>query len=501
MTKIDWRTRLAIILVVAAALRFVDLGSESLWADEAFTWRWSQLSHSDLWGASARFEYNPPLYFSIQRLWLVFGSSEFALRSLSAVLGSLTCIIIYFVASALADRRTAEIATAMAATQAVLVAYSQEARAYAFTTFLLILAIWATLGIMRGSEKSPKTVTLYALTYTITTTAALYTHYACLAFLVLVNISFSIYWLVSRSQSKRLLPIWLMANIGVLLAWVWWLPTFVLQLKERVAVDWINQPSPTFALFTWLRLYSERYIEFAGKWGQITPPLALLVLFGIVRVIQARNWIFLPVVIVALGWPILAWLPGMIGGSVWVERVLVPSVPFGIILMAFGIAGIPWRHVRNGTVVTVLTIQSANVLAYYQAALKAPWDELATTIATNRSDRAAYLVVGDYFQGPFGYYADQAGLPKHDFVIQLGEGLPSEFPDLQTYRRYYQPLLLDQLVPKLIDYEDVWLVVRRRAGDNKGPEEFLTALSGFGTPVRQWQFEPSLQLFQIQRTN
>src|SRR3712207_2322317 len=89
------------ITALGAALRWFQLGAEPLYTDEAFSWGWAQLPHSVIWGYAAALEYNPPLFFSLQRLWLVFGHSEAALRSLPALLGVLTIRLVFWTGRAL----------------------------------------------------------------------------------------------------------------------------------------------------------------------------------------------------------------------------------------------------------------------------------------------------------------------------------------------------------------------------------------------------------------
>src|SRR4051794_37718045 len=70
------------IVALGAALRLFRLDAQPLWSDEGYSWMWAHLPHAALWGYAARFEYNPPLFFSLQRFWLALGDSEAALRSL-----------------------------------------------------------------------------------------------------------------------------------------------------------------------------------------------------------------------------------------------------------------------------------------------------------------------------------------------------------------------------------------------------------------------------------
>jgi predicted membrane-bound mannosyltransferase len=120
------------IVALGAALRLFRLGARPLGGDEGFSWMWTHLPHPALWGAAARFEYNPPLFYSLQRLWLAFGDSEAALRSLPALLGVLLLPLVFWIGRATSGGRTGLLAALLAATSAPLVAYSQEARMYSF---------------------------------------------------------------------------------------------------------------------------------------------------------------------------------------------------------------------------------------------------------------------------------------------------------------------------------------------------------------------------------
>jgi uncharacterized membrane protein len=91
---------LVFIVLAGAALRIFHLGAEPLWTDEAASWRFAHLTHQDLWGSVGRFETNPPLYYSLQRLSLAFGQSEASLRSISALFGTLSIPIVCRVSDA-----------------------------------------------------------------------------------------------------------------------------------------------------------------------------------------------------------------------------------------------------------------------------------------------------------------------------------------------------------------------------------------------------------------
>ena len=65
------------ILALAASLRFVQLGHDSLWVDEAFSARIAGANFSDLFDQATSADPNPPLYWVLLHGWIaVFGDSE-----------------------------------------------------------------------------------------------------------------------------------------------------------------------------------------------------------------------------------------------------------------------------------------------------------------------------------------------------------------------------------------------------------------------------------------
>src|SRR5512143_565563 len=80
---------LLFILALAVVLRFYLLDGQSFWNDEGNSARIAERS-LQLIAEGAAGDIHPPLYYFLLHFWRgAFGSSEFALRSLSAALGVL----------------------------------------------------------------------------------------------------------------------------------------------------------------------------------------------------------------------------------------------------------------------------------------------------------------------------------------------------------------------------------------------------------------------------
>jgi uncharacterized membrane protein len=150
------------LTVIGAILRFYNLGYNSLWLDEASTLTFAVQSIPDIWQATTAGEFNPPLFYWIEHIMLIFGNSEVVLRFIPALLGVLTIPLVYLVGREFMDRNTGIIAAAAFAFSPFLLFYSQEARAYSMTLFFVTFSMvfyfrakkgnsvqdWALFGIL-----------------------------------------------------------------------------------------------------------------------------------------------------------------------------------------------------------------------------------------------------------------------------------------------------------------------------------------------------------------
>jgi mannosyltransferase len=137
-------------VTIAAALagivlRWVHLGRQSLWLDEGHTEYVFRFSPGELVRFLAQTSAHPPLYFLLQHYWrVIFGDSEFSLRTLSAIFGTLSFPIFYLLAQrVLKDGAAVALAMWLFAFSVMQIWYSQGARAYELASFLLLAALYA----------------------------------------------------------------------------------------------------------------------------------------------------------------------------------------------------------------------------------------------------------------------------------------------------------------------------------------------------------------------
>lgn len=136
---------LFLVLAIAAGVRFYELGSQSLWADEGNSAALASRSLARIAGDAAN-DIHPPLYYWLLHLWTgLFGDSEAGLRSLSAALGVLLVLAIAELGRRVFNNVTGLVAGLVAAMAPFQVYYSQEARMYMLVALegaLAMLLFW-----------------------------------------------------------------------------------------------------------------------------------------------------------------------------------------------------------------------------------------------------------------------------------------------------------------------------------------------------------------------
>jgi mannosyltransferase len=178
------RHRAAIVLagitLTAAALRFGTLGDQSLDHDETVTA--ARVIHDSFFRTIEvvfHGERSPPLYYVLIWLWSrVWGTGAIAVRSLSAVFGTVTVVFAYLAGRELVSRRAGLIAACLVALNPYLIWYSQEARSYG------TLVMFGAIGLyfFARSWRRPTRGSLAG--WAIASSLALLTHYFAFFFIV-----------------------------------------------------------------------------------------------------------------------------------------------------------------------------------------------------------------------------------------------------------------------------------------------------------------------------
>jgi mannosyltransferase len=243
---------LLLVTVFGACLRLPGLSIQSLWQDEAFSWRMSRFSWPEIIHLTAG-DVHPPLYYLALHAWTsVLGDSVGAMRSLSAICGVIDiCIIYLFVGDLLKLRDRpqsggrwgiATLAGLLAASSPFLIAHDRDARMYALGCLLATASSWALWRILQCPGVSMRAwfaYVLLAVGLVYTHNFGLFTVAAQAVFASIVLVSDILQGRTTRSRWHRLLAT-TMAFATIALAYAPWVPALLDQDRHVVGTFWTS---------------------------------------------------------------------------------------------------------------------------------------------------------------------------------------------------------------------------------------------------------------------
>jgi mannosyltransferase len=184
---------LALLVALAAALRFWRLRHQGFWFDEANTSQEVHFRPGEMVTLLKHYESTPPFYYAVAWVWArIFGFGEAGLRSLSALCGVLVVPLSYALGSKVFSRRAGLVAAALTATSPLLIWYSQEARAYELAVLLAGVSMLAF--VYADEAPSPAALAIWV----VSSALAIATEYY--AALVVVPAAL---WLIYRHRRER----------------------------------------------------------------------------------------------------------------------------------------------------------------------------------------------------------------------------------------------------------------------------------------------------------
>ena len=382
----QYATGLAPIVILYFVLAFYRIDDQSLWTDEVFSVN-SMFHPGQAWNTMDQLS---PVYFVLLGLWSeLVGTTEFALRALSAVLGAGAVCITYFIGYKLFNRRTAVFAAILIATSPYLIWYAQEVRYY---SLILMASLMMTYSFHRAISEGSW---YWWLAYGATSLLGLFS---------LVTVIFLLgahgLYVLCCARNRPLLRKVLAYQIPVLLvfaAFVTWSgdrsePPLTALLTKRPTVTW-HEPTRsrevlpvsdlagiipyTFYAFSVgfsvgpsvRELHVSRSIGSLASHAWTLVPVGLLFAtlfaFGVKKLWQKRDarmlvllWLSVPI----LGTYLLATLTTF---HEYNTRYVVMSLPAYMLILAAGIAAFPRPRIRLALLASVLMVNGLSLANYY----------------------------------------------------------------------------------------------------------------------------------------
>jgi len=406
-----------LIFLGGLCLRIYDLGTESIWYDEAISVGVAKLDlFEQVRWSLFRSDNNPPLFYEIMHFWVqIFGDSEFAARFPSAIFGSFSIIAIYAVGRSLFNKGTALIAALILATSVFHIEYSQEARAYSLLALMSLLSSYFYLKIISSQNKS------YFIGYLISSSVLLYTHNYGAFIIVAQNIFFFTNCLKTRVIGELSLKKWLGSQC---LLFLLYLPGLYLLWKHASKLlkgFWISEAS-LYDVLGYFKIYSGYYY--------------LLILFFIFSVISIIALLISPKVrlkptadyssdlplsdynrlyfiLLWLCLPILIpYLISLISTPILIYRYTIGGSVALYLLVASGIDRAGSRKVILFACALILILAYLNIERYFTVVGKYQWRETVNVIEENAGP-------GDYFLAypPFEIMSGDYYLKRKDIIL------------------------------------------------------------------------------------
>ncbi len=278
-----WLAALAVILAAAFALRLWNLGTQSLWHDEA----WSVFSAYQplAWGNPHVDPNAPPIFYLTLSLWIkLAGDSVWAMRYWSLLYGVILVAVVALITRRWFGAQAALLAAIFVAFSPILWVFSQEIRAYvAMPLLALILLILAEALLRRRSGVPiPRRIWLWILLIELVT---LYVHNLSVPIVAWLNVTVVFAWALRREW--RRIGMWLVAQAVLLALYAPWLitqrPTGTV-LNTPPTLDWITIPRIWGSYFTGVKAFLDD-----GGWALLAAIIGAFMLIFVVETIRLRH--------------------------------------------------------------------------------------------------------------------------------------------------------------------------------------------------------------------
>jgi mannosyltransferase len=396
------RTLLGLIVLLAAHLRLHALAARSFWLDEGVSAELSRLRWSQFFLVLWHREANMALYYVLLHYWMKFGSSEAFVRGLSVIFAVATVPLIYALGKRLFGATVGLIAAWLLAINWYHIYYSQEARSYALTIFLVTLSTW----LLVRNLQEPASARWWS--YALVSALSFYGHF--FAALVIVAQGASLLCVRGNSFPWR--------DYARSVRWIVYMILPLAIVAARIGgapVDWIQRTSiPQFYYFF-------RDLTGAGSaWLLVLDALAIvLAAFAAWRVLRKRDraheassWSNAQSYALAFSWffvPVLLTIAVSLFRPFFVVRYLIFCLPALMLLIAVGIARLRPKALAwmLAVAISALTFQSThNYFHQGYAPYREDWRS-ASGYVLNRAQPGDGIIFTPLGRIPFEYYRTQ----------------------------------------------------------------------------------------------
>lgn len=389
------------ILFIAAILRLHNISRESLWVDEAYSVRVSQLPLAEIIYEATQ-DTHPPLYHILLHYWLIpFSVTEMSVRLFSVLCSIGIVYMIYKIGKLIFNRKIGLIAGIITAVNTFQIYYAQEARMYSLLGFLGLMSVYFFARIVKHKHSLK-----YQIGYVLSTTLLLYTHFHGW-FLFLVQAVFVLISFVPNLKKFNLVdnkPL-LIIQIIVLVLYIPW-SIIIWGQYSLHSESWIPRPT--------LYSFPSGFREFSGS-AQLAVLFTLLSLWAFFRKTQIVFAIFISIGILLI-------TPFIISHtvlSIFKPKFLIIVSLLWFLIIAFGYTQIKDKFFKLLIIVIFLISTFFSLNTYYISTKKEQWRELAEYINFNVRQKDLIIVHAGYcLDNGLKYYLNRKDIPMIPFPAE-----------------------------------------------------------------------------------
>lgn len=420
------------VTALGLALRVHEIGRESLWLDEGFTYARARLPVERTIQESILAQHNPS-YFVFMHYWLQLGDDEATLRLPSAIFGALACAFTALMGGVLGGRAAAWVSGTLLALAPVHVLFGQETRMYAHLTCSAALAMAGLLWL--GMHPEPASVPIlgthklwrrprlsvarqaswaYAA-YVLGMIVSLYLHNTAVAFGFAALCAVSCFVLPAPRARAPLLVNFVAANVIVCAVWGFYLATELRQVEHfRHTGFWAKFPT------------SKQLVEHIRELYLMTAPwpsgLALLLIAAALSglwALRRRPGLALGVLCLSLVGPALLLLISLYKPLFGVRLVLWVTPAFMALIALGATRRWPWLSALLFVGVVGYLVRPRLELDY-QLLKKEPWREVVSLVQSKppQQDNVVLLATREEAM-MFDYYLHRRSHPLADMSYRI----------------------------------------------------------------------------------
>lgn len=440
-------------VIGATALSFAfatyNLGSRSLWYDEAFSVFTVQKDWTTFWTIVVNREGYQPLYLFLLKLWIPLGDDETTLRFLSVLFSAASIPLIYLVGKELFDSRAGIVAAFLLGVNEFFIFFAQEARGYSLLLFLTLCSSHFAIRCVKSPSRKS-----WAL-YIMFSVLAVYAH--LFGVWVLLFHAASLFFLPRKTIDWKGI-----SYSGVIIAMCILPLAFFIVNNDVAQTAWI--PKPT------LNKVGSLLKSFTGSPENIVAyiyfflcviPTAFLARACIQHGFSLKTWrhafivcwFYLPI--------ILVYCVSLVK-PMFIIRYLIVALPGFILLAAVTLTRFDRRWISILASTTLVITSASFTINSYATITKANWRGAAELVEFFSADKNALLFFLPGTRIPFEYYISKANKSSKTFYY-TNPSMP--YSDLQEPN---PPALNEEWIKQISKrHKRLWFIVGMSRGHPK----------------------------------